>query len=168
MDKRPIIISLSINHEAQTFFDRLREMYFPPERNFLKAHLTLFHALPGEKLADIVNELESVAAETRTFELSAQGWKVMGKGVALVLERSQLRDIHQKLQVKWQKHLTAQDAQGLWPHITIQNKVSPQEAQFTYEKVRDMWPPPVMATGFKLYYYDGGPWEFAGLYPFGN
>ena len=33
---------------AQARFDALRRAHFPPERNHLAAHVTLFHALPGE------------------------------------------------------------------------------------------------------------------------
>ena len=38
-------------------FDRLRELHFPPERNYLSAHLTLFHKLPGKRATEISAEI---------------------------------------------------------------------------------------------------------------
>jgi len=48
MQKQPLILTLKLDEESQAFFDKQRALYFPPERNFLKAHLTLFHQLPDE------------------------------------------------------------------------------------------------------------------------
>jgi hypothetical protein len=41
------VVTLLLDDGAQRRFDRLREAYFPPERNHVAAHVTLFHALPG-------------------------------------------------------------------------------------------------------------------------
>ena len=62
----PLILTLVLDAASQAFFDRLRRQHFPPERNVLDAHLTLFHALDGEQeqaiLADIRSAVEPAVA----------------------------------------------------------------------------------------------------------
>ena len=49
MNSSVLILTLIIDGEAQNFFNILRQRYFPAERNYLDAHLTLFHNLPGNE-----------------------------------------------------------------------------------------------------------------------
>jgi len=43
------------------WLDRLRRAHFPPERNLLPAHLTLFHALPPSAEAELKRRLARLA-----------------------------------------------------------------------------------------------------------
>ncbi len=52
----PLILTLKMDDRSQERFDRLRELYFPPERNYLSAHLTMFHKLTGEQAAKVSPE----------------------------------------------------------------------------------------------------------------
>ena len=47
MPYAPLIVTLLVDDDAQQHFDALRSEHFPAERNYLRAHVTLFHALPG-------------------------------------------------------------------------------------------------------------------------
>ncbi|WP_208644854.1 2'-5' RNA ligase family protein [Mucilaginibacter kameinonensis] len=47
-EKKTLILTLRLDEESQAFFDEMRKRHFPQERNFLKAHLTLFHQLPSD------------------------------------------------------------------------------------------------------------------------
>lgn len=49
---QPLIVTLALDEQAQARFDALRSRHFPPDRNVLDAHVTLFHALPGEQEGD--------------------------------------------------------------------------------------------------------------------
>lgn len=49
----PLILALKLEQPAFERLDALRRAYFPPERNVIPAHLTLFHALPGDQEAAI-------------------------------------------------------------------------------------------------------------------
>jgi hypothetical protein len=49
----PLIVTLLLDDAAQARFDRLRAAHFPSARNHLAAHVTLFHALPGELLTEV-------------------------------------------------------------------------------------------------------------------
>jgi hypothetical protein len=43
--KRPFILTLWMEEQAQKYFNQMRKIYFPAQRNYLDAHLTLFHNL---------------------------------------------------------------------------------------------------------------------------
>ena len=45
---QPLILTLQLDPFAQTFYENLRRRHFPPERNLIPAHLTLFHQLPDK------------------------------------------------------------------------------------------------------------------------
>ena len=48
----PIIVTALFGRADQGWFDAQRAAYFPPERNVLAAHCTLFHHLPPSSAAD--------------------------------------------------------------------------------------------------------------------
>ena len=58
----PIIVSALFGAEDQAWFEALRRAHFPPERNQLAAHLTLFHHLPPSCADELRRRL---TAETR-------------------------------------------------------------------------------------------------------
>jgi hypothetical protein len=72
----PLILTLTFDERAFAFFEERRRRYFPPERNFIPAHLTLFHALPGEHLASIRQDIEAVASGQRPFILDVTGLSI--------------------------------------------------------------------------------------------
>ena len=59
----PLIVTALLDEQAQEWFDRLRRNHFPPARNHLDAHLTLFHRLPDDPV--IVAALEAGFARAR-------------------------------------------------------------------------------------------------------
>jgi 2'-5' RNA ligase len=164
----PLIVTLALDERSQSYFNQLRKKYFPEERNFLEAHLTLFHKLPGEELPIISQTLIEVSQANQDLSLEVTEVKSIGRGVAFVLESERLMVIHRQLSQRWHNWLTPQDQQKLWPHVTVQNKVSPQEAQHTLEQLSLSFDPfTVTSTGLQLWEYRGGPWEFVRMYPFG-
>ena len=46
----PLILTLALDADSQAHFDALRKQHFPPAINYLAAHLTLFHHLPGQRV----------------------------------------------------------------------------------------------------------------------
>ncbi|MEJ7664834.1 MAG: 2'-5' RNA ligase family protein [Hymenobacter sp.] len=115
-DSAPLILTLTLDAASQAFFDEQRRRYFPPKINYLSAHLTLFHALPGAEEAAIMADLaEAAAAEPGPLPLRTTGLKFMGRGVMYTLDNPTLPALHRRLQQRWQPWLTTQDAQGLRP-----------------------------------------------------
>ncbi len=111
MIKPPLILTLSIEKEALLFFNTLRQKHFPPSRNFIDAHLTLFHALPNE--ASIVTVAKDICNLQNPFMLSVEKPVSIGKGVAYKIESNELMQIHKEFQNKWRDFLSPQDSQTL-------------------------------------------------------
>jgi len=170
MTHAPLILTLTLDAANQAFFDEQRRLHFPPKINYLGAHLTLFHALPGEELAAIVADLEAAAAaQPAPLPLQVTGLKFMGRGVMYTLDNPTLPGLHKRLQRQWQAWLTPQDQQGLRPHITVQNKVDPAVARRLHEELAaDFQPFEALGTGLALWDYRGGPWELRQQFSFGD
>lgn len=73
MSTPPLILTAHVNEDDILFFDELRTRFFPPERNFLRAHVTMFHRLPSERRSEIEATIDSVAALTNTMEARVTG-----------------------------------------------------------------------------------------------
>lgn len=158
-----------MDDESQKRFDRLREAHFPPERNYLSAHLTLFHHLPADREGEVLEEIEEACRHQAPITLKAAGLLFMGRGVAYKLEASELVALRKKLARAWEPFLTNQDRQGLRPHVTVQNKVQPEKARALHEGLEGSFSPfEVRGEGLLLWRYLGGPWEPVGVYPFGG
>lgn len=165
----PLILTLKIDTESFQFFDQLRQLYFPPERNFLTAHVTLFHHLPGAKIEEIKSVLQTIADATSIFPLEFTQWRFLGKGSAMTIESAELLRLRAKLANLWQNDLTAQDKQKFQPHITVQNKVAPDEARELYERLSAEWKAKNgMGEGLTLWHYAGPNWKFEQEFPFQN
>ena len=160
MDNVPLILTLTLDDESQQYFNSLRRAHFPPERNYLDAHLTLFHNLPATE-TQIISDIELAAAGYAPMDLQVTGVKSIGNGVAFHLECSMLKQLHSHLQQLWQAWLIPQDKQRLWPHITVQNKVTPDVAMLLKAQLeKDFEPFVIHGKGLALYEYHGGPWKF--------
>jgi len=158
---------MALDEKSQTLFNNLRKQYFPPERNYLQAHLTLFHHLPGSEHQAIKAYLSEIAVRSEIFSLDVTEVKMIGRGVAYKIENDELKKLHRQLSHKWQAWLTPQDQQKLWPHITVQNKVDPAKARALYKKLsEDFESFTAYGAGLKLWAYQGGPWEWLETFPF--
>jgi 2'-5' RNA ligase len=167
----PLILTLALDPATQAYFDDLRQQHFPPQRNFLAAHLTLFHALPGAAEASISAYLAEVAASLSPLQLDVTGVQFMGQGVMYKLESPALRQLHKTLQAAWLSRfdfaLSGQDRQPLHPHVTVQNKVAPPVARALHEQLAaDFRPSSATGTGLRLWAYQGGPWEKRAAFEF--
>lgn len=156
----PLIVTLKLDDSTLAWANQFRQQYFPPERNFLSAHVTLFHALPGDQLAAIQAQLTQRCAQTSRLPVHYPTLRFLGQGVAIALECPALVELRQALAATWKDWLTPQDRQAFRPHITIQNKVSPDIARHTYAELLSTWQPvDGYGEGLVLWSYQGGPWE---------
>jgi 2'-5' RNA ligase len=163
----PLILTLALDPATFAALSALRAAHFPPERNLVPAHLTLFHALPGAELAQIAGELAELAAGTPPLALDLPAARFLGRGVALEVLSPGLVDLRRRLAQRWAPWLSAQDRQGYRPHVTIQNKAPPEVARRLYEEFAPAWRGLAgRGDGLLLWHYRGGPWEAAGRFPF--
>ena len=165
----PLILTLGFHPDDQARFDALRQQHFPAALNRIPAHLTLFHHLPGEEADGVADSVGTAAAAQLAFPVSVTGLRSLGRGVAYSLASPTLLQLRAGLARHWHDRLTAQDRQGWRPHITIQNKASPQEASSLLAAMQAAFTPfTVRAERLLLWRYLGGPWQLAGQYPFGS
>lgn len=161
-----LIVTAELASADFAWFDSLRRRHFPPERNVLGAHLTMFHALPPSKETEIRRDLAGLAAQSRPRAMVA-GLMNLGGGVAFRIVSDDLDQIRGELAERFRGLLTAQDAGGWRPHITIQNKVSSSEAvRLRAELEQTFEPHSLNICGLSLNRYLGGPWEPIATYAF--
>ena len=141
--------------------------HFPPARNMIPAHLTLFHKLPGDRWPDIHRDLTEVARRTAPVPLTAESIRFLGYGSAYALRSEALKALRRELAERWSALLERQDAAGFSPHVTIQNKAPAAEAKALCAELKAGFVPfEARGTGLLLWHYRGGPWEPAGEYAF--
>lgn len=159
-DYAPVIVTAALDDGAFAWFDDLRRSHFPRHRNLVPAHLTLFHALPGEHEADVLHRLAEASRSRRPMRLDVQGPWSLGRGVAYRLASPDLESLRAELADGFSPWLTRQDRAPFRPHITIQNKVEPQEARQLLERLQlEFEPFSVFAEGLLVWRYLGGPWS---------
>lgn len=165
-----LIVTLRLDAAAFARLDALRRAHFPPGRNLVPAHLTLFRALPAEAEAEVAANLETLAAGTPgPLPLRVAGLRSLGRGVAFSVESEPLARLRSLLAAAWHGWLAPQDRQAWRPHVTVQNKVEPAAARALLAELQAGFAPWEMAgEGLLLWRYQGGPWDSAGEFPFGG
>ncbi|QEH34422.1 hypothetical protein OJF2_29610 [Aquisphaera giovannonii] len=166
MDSPTFVATVTLDIESARRLNALREAYFPPHRNVLDAHATLFHKLSAEAVATL--EQAVAEASPQPFEVALPGPFSLGRGVAIRVESGQLVSLRNRLATRLHAELSAQDRQAYRPHVTIQNKVTAEEASRTLIDVRREWLPCVARVeGIDLWEYLGGPWQHHARLAFG-
>lgn len=166
-DDAPLILTLALDGASQAYFNDLRQQHFPPKINYLAAHLTLFHHLPGPELAAVSEQLRHFSHTQKPLSLRVAGLRSLGRGMAFTLENDELRALHRRLQTAFAPYLTPQDQQKLQPHVTIQNKVDPAAARQLLAELQATFEPfEAVGTGLHLWAYRNGPWESLNEFPF--
>jgi 2'-5' RNA ligase len=157
---KPIIVTLQLDAETHEWLTEQRSRYFPAGINYLDAHLTLFHNLPGRELAQVIETCARTAATTAPFDVSMPGLMKLGRGVAYKVLAPELARLRALLAEAFEPWLVKQDRQGFRPHVTIQNKVAPHEAAALFDHLSTSYTPrTARAEGLQLWHYDGGPWR---------
>ena len=160
-------MTLLLDPAAQARFDAARRELYPTGRTRVDAHVTLFHAVPGEWRETVAADLTEVA-DRPSFDVLVSGVMSLGRGAAYRLDSGELAAVHAALRSRWEAGLTPQDRQPYRPHVTVQNKATPQDARRTVATLRAAFSPyRVRATGLALWRYAGGPWEPLSRHLFG-
>ncbi len=163
----PLILTAWLDTGSQGRFDRERQRHFPSAINFIPAHVTLFHHLPGAQAEAIMHDLDAACRAQPPEPFTVTGLRHLGRGNAYALAMPGVSQLRAKLAAAWQAGLTAQDRQPWQPHVTVQNKVSPAEAKQLQAALQQGFAPQEgFVTGLLLWRYLGGPWEKAGGWRF--
>lgn len=159
------ILTVRMDAASRSWFDRQRRKHYPAKLNRIAAHLTLFHTLP--QTGDERAALGDAAAQTSHFQMQVSGLRSLGRGVAYVLQSTELTALHHRLAVSFDEHLTQQDRQGFRPHVVVQNKVTAEPARLLLAQLQTGFVPRmVTAQGLDWWEYLGGPWRLLEYFPF--
>ncbi len=163
----PIIITAMMGPEDQSFFNKLRRQYFPPERNYLDAHITLFHHLPPAHWPEIKRHIIALTKEYEAPLARVDRMLNLGRGVAFRIDSPELLAVRSMVAENFASLLVPQDQSKPRLHITIQNKVKPNAAKLLFDALdADFETFSLSIIGLSAYYYMGGPWEKIGHWYF--
>jgi hypothetical protein len=166
MKGTPLIVTATFGDGDNGWLQRLRREHFPPERNQVPAHLTLFHQLPPSIEAELGSRLAEATAGPPPAA-TIVGILDLGGGTAFRVESEALLAIREDLADAFHGLLMPQDQAAWRPHVTIQNKVAPKQAKALQERLRASFlPRPLAIRGLAAWRYLGGPWESIRERPF--
>jgi 2'-5' RNA ligase superfamily len=157
----PIIVTALMGAADFGWADGLRRAHFPPKRNHIPAHISLFHHLPPARLGELTRMMRDLAAgpppPARLSEVM-----MLGRGVAFRVESPDLLAMREQIAEAFQYDLIPQDQGTPRLHITVQNKVEPAVAKALHGTLSaDFRPRPLTIAGLAAWHYLGGPWQLA-------
>ena len=157
---RPFIVTAALPPDIQGWAEGLRRAHYPPERNHLHAHVTLFHALAPSLFEELKDYLHAVTREFAPPQAAITGLLDLGTGTAIALQSEPLLALRNMIAEHFHGSLTAQDLHEPRPHITIQNKVPKNEARALLAQLGPTIVPRDFAfPALELHLYQGGPWQ---------
>lgn len=159
------VLTAELDANSFDWLDGLRRLHFPAERNWLPAHLTMFHRLSLRQ----VEHLLCATVPLGPIPLEFDGMTFLGSGSAVRTTSSELEVLRQDLKTMIGHGLSRQDDQKWKPHVTIQNKVPLGEAHALFRLLDGAFVARAGdATGLLVWEYIGGPWQLAHRLPFGK
>lgn len=162
----PLLITAELPPDILAWADALRRQHYPPERNRLRAHVTLFHGLPPSAEGE-VRRLLGALAKRPPVDARISGIWNMGKGTALDVDSPDMAELHARMRERFVGIMNAQDDRKLRLHITVQNKVSYEAARQLQRELReDFDPRGFRFRGFGVYAWQDGLWRPIAEYPF--
>lgn len=156
----PFIVTAELPADIFSWANGLRAAHFPRERNWLKAHVTLFHSFAPSLREELPRFLARMAAEFAPPQAEVTGLMDLGGGTAIALNSPDLLAVRGRVADHFWDMLTRQDQGGKRLHITVQNKVDRATAQALQIALA-----PQIAlrrfrfTGLGLHAYIGPHWE---------
>jgi hypothetical protein len=162
----PLIVTATFGEDDFAWLQGLRRRHFPPERNQVPVHLTLFHHLMPSLDAELRDRLGALVRSPAPLA-QVTGIMDLGGGTAFRVESEALADIRAELAGAFRGMLTPQDQAPWRPHVTIQNKVPRRDAiALQQELAVTLFPRPLHIHGLASWRYLGGPWEPIRTYAF--
>ena len=164
----PLLVTADLPRDVFAWADGLRRAHFPPERNKVRAHVTLFHALPPSC------EGETAPADR---EHRRRGSRPPGadQRADAARQRHGFRDPQPRAERDPRRRCAsactacspAQDQAKRKLHVTVQNKVTAAEAKALQAELAATFAPRDFAfAGLALHRYLGGVWADAGIWRF--
>lgn len=163
---RPLIVTATFGAADFGWLEGLRRRHFPPERNQVPAHLTLFHHLAPSLERELADRLGALASAPPP-RARVLGVMDLGRGTAFRVESDELQGMRAELAAAFRGMLTPQDQAPWRPHVTVQNKVERRDAAVLQHELKaGDFPRALAIHGLASWRYEGGPWTALRDYPF--
>jgi hypothetical protein len=163
----PFIVTGELPADMLAWADGLRRAHYPPERNKLAAHITLFHAFAPSLRDELIGVLGRYAAEFAPPRARIDGLMDLGGGTALRIHCPALLAVREGIAEHFHGALTAQDQHTPRLHITIQNKVERPIARALQAALAETLEPRAFAfTELGLHIYRTSHWDSLGTWRF--
>lgn len=167
MTPAPLIVTAELPGDLQAWAERLRQTHYPPDRNQVAAHVTLFRALPPSCEDELRDALAAAAREHAPVAARLDGAMSLGGGTALAIASPAMLELRAELAERFSGLLTPQDRTAPRLHVTVQNKVPEAEARaLRAELDRTVQQRDFRFAGLALHRYREGPWEFVKRWSF--
>ena len=164
---QPFIVTAELPGDVLGWANALRKAHYPPERNKLPAHVTLFHAFAPSLREDLRAVLARMSASHAPPTARIEGLMNLGRGTALAVHSRPMMAIRQDIADHFHGALTAQDRHEPRLHITIQNKVTPAAARALQAELEPtLRPRQFRFTGLGLHLYCSPHWETLSIWSF--
>lgn len=158
--RAPLIVTAELPADLQAWANALRRAHYPPERNQVDAHVTLFHALPPSCEDELHGLLAAAARDHAPVSARLEGVMSLGTGTALRIASPAMLALRREVAGRLHGLLSAQDQTEPRLHVTVQNKVSSREARaLQHELCSQIAAREFRFPGLALFRYRGGPWE---------
>lgn len=163
----PLLVTAELPPDILVWADALRRTHYPPARNRLRAHVTLIHGLPPSADGEVRALLSDLARLTSPPPAQFTGLMDLGRGTAFAVNSPATEALHALIADRLLGIIQQKDARPLRLHVTVQNKVSTEEARaLQAELARSPHPGDFRFRGFGLYAWDGDLWRLSHVYPF--
>jgi 2'-5' RNA ligase len=163
----PLVVTAELPPDLQAWAERLRREHYPPERNQVAAHVTLFRALPPSIENELRDRLAAAVRGCPPVRARLEGVMKFGRGTALAISSPEMLALREELAERFHGLLTPADEHPPRLHVTIQNKVSLEQAKALQAQLApQIEPRDFRFAGLALHRYRGGPWEFVKRWSF--
>ena len=155
----PIILTATMGAADFAWADGLRRAHFPPARNIVPAHITLFHHLPPSVEPELLKRMAIICAH-KAPDAVLGAVLHLGNGVAFRVDSAGLLAMRRGLAEVFHGLLTPQDSATPRLHVSMQNKASAERSKALFAAMRaDFASRPLKIAGLAAWRYLGGPWE---------
>lgn len=162
----PLLICAELPPAVFAWANALRAAHYPPARNRLGAHVTLFHGLPPSAASAVLDLLTEFSRRAPP-EACIAALMDLGGGTAFAVESPAMVAIHAEMAERLHGLIQQRDARELRLHVTIQNKVSQVEARTLQADLAATFAPrPFRFRGLGLYGWTGEIWRQSRVFPF--
>lgn len=164
----PFIVCLKMDRLSFERLSAWRKLYFPPERNFLDAHLTLYHRLPFPAHEIIRDALRNLTMRRESFVLTFEQIVHHQLFLGIKLATPEVVQLKKELDRDLTLWLAPQDRQTIVPHVTVSNNGQLEAVDRAKEELEKTFVPwQGRAEGLQLFRYRRGPWEWLEDFSFG-